>query len=66
MSDAARLVAGSLPAPPLLPSQAVRVPPALMDDIVRPLWDYRVVVSGWREGRKIVLDDIRRDEDVDE
>jgi hypothetical protein len=37
-----------------------------MDDIVRPLWDYRVVVSGWREGRKIVLDDIRRDEDVDE
>jgi hypothetical protein len=37
----------------------VRVPAALMDDIVRPLWDYEVVVTGWREGRTIILEDIR-------
>jgi hypothetical protein len=42
----------------------IRVPPGLMDDIVRPLWDQKVVVSGVREGRAIRLEDIRRVEEA--
>ncbi len=37
------------------------VPPGMMDDIVRPLWDYRVMVTGPR-GRwgHITLTDISK------
>lgn len=41
----------------------VQVPAGMMDDIVRPLWDYRVLVSGVRCGKKITLKDIRKMED---
>jgi hypothetical protein len=41
----------------------VQVPTGMMDDIVRPLWDYRVLVSGIKVGKKITLKDIRRIED---
>jgi hypothetical protein len=38
----------------------ILVPPGLMDDIVRPLWDYEVAVTGRRRAGKIVLEDIDR------
>ncbi|MGE5271856.1 MAG: hypothetical protein ACM3JG_19520, partial [Thiohalocapsa sp.] len=38
---------------------AVIVPPGMMSDIVKPLWDTDVVVSGFRKGRKIHLMQIR-------
>ncbi len=45
-------------------SHTVRVPRGMMDDIVRPLWDYEVIVRGIREQRVIVLEDIRRAEEA--
>lgn len=36
------------------------VPDGLMDDIVRPMWDYLVEVTGPKIGKKIQLADIRR------
>jgi hypothetical protein len=35
------------------------VPPGMMSDIVKPLWDMQVVVSGVQRGKKIELDSIR-------
>lgn len=37
----------------------VVVPSGMMSDIVRPLWDARVVVTGTQRGSKITLEDIR-------
>lgn len=37
----------------------IRVPPGMMDDIVRPMWDMPVSVRGHRVGKVIVLQDIR-------
>ena len=37
---------------------SILVPPGMMDDIVRPLWDYRVTVTGVPKGRNILLTDI--------
>ena len=39
------------------------VPEGMMDDIVRPLWDYDVEVVGLRRGRVITLETIARLED---
>ena len=39
-------------------SHDVRVPEGMMNDIVKPMWDSTVTVSGRREGRYILLDDI--------
>ena len=36
----------------------INVPPGMMDDIVRPLWDFRVTVTGLPKGKKILLTDI--------
>ncbi|MCK4413382.1 MAG: hypothetical protein KAY32_07560 [Candidatus Eisenbacteria sp.] len=36
----------------------VKVPEGMMGDIVKPLWDCRVVVTGTRVGTFIILDDI--------
>jgi hypothetical protein len=36
----------------------VRVPEGMMGDIVKPLWDCRVVVSGTKVGQVIMLEDI--------
>ena len=41
------------------------VPEGMMDDIVRPLWDYEVEVFGLRRGRVITLEAIGRVEDDD-
>lgn len=38
---------------------AVVVPPGMMSDIVKPLWDTEVVISGFRKGKKIHLMQIR-------
>lgn len=38
---------------------AIIVPPGMMSDIVRPLWETDVVVTGTRRGRKISLQDIK-------
>ena len=35
------------------------VPPGMMSDIVRPLWETEVEVSGTRKGKKLYLDQIR-------
>ncbi len=35
------------------------VPPGMMSDIVKPLWDTQVVVTGIQKGKKINLQDIR-------
>jgi hypothetical protein len=43
-------------------TQTVRVPPGMMDDIVRPLWDYEVMITGLRDQGAIVLEDIRKAE----
>jgi hypothetical protein len=37
----------------------VIVPSGMMSDIVRPLWDTRVIVTGTQHGSKITLEDIR-------
>jgi hypothetical protein len=42
----------------------VHVPTGMMDDIVRPLWDYEVIVRGIRQENYIVLEDIRKAEEV--
>ena len=36
----------------------VRVPNGMMTDIVRPLWDDEVIVTGRRQGKRIELEDI--------
>ena len=38
----------------------VRVPLGKMDDIVRPMFDYEVLVTGKRKGKMIMLEDIQR------
>ena len=43
----------------------VHVPEGMMDDIVRPLWDYRVIVTGLRRGRVLRLVNITKVEDAD-
>lgn len=45
-------------------THTVRVPAGMMDDIVRPLWDYEVIVTGIRQEGYIVLEDIRKAEEV--
>ena len=37
------------------PAQRVRVPEGLMNDIVRPLWDERVMIRGTKRGEEILL-----------
>jgi hypothetical protein len=44
----------------------ILVPPGMMDDIVRPLWDFPVEVTGKREGKMIRLEDIRKLDVADE
>jgi hypothetical protein len=41
----------------------ILVPTGMMDDIVRPLWDYKVEVLGIRQNRLIRLEDIRKIEE---
>jgi len=36
----------------------VKVPEGMMGDIVKPLWDCRVVVKGKKDGKFIILEDI--------
>ena len=43
-------------------SRSVTVPAGMMTDIVRPMWDSKVVVKGLQKGRAIVLQDINLDE----
>ena len=38
----------------------VSVPPGMMSDIVRPLWEYTVIVKGSRTGNIILLEDITK------
>lgn len=38
----------------------VTVPEGMMADIVRPLWDYEVVVRGVEEGKTVLLEEIER------
>ncbi len=40
-------------------SHLVKVPEGMMNDIVRPMWDSVVEITGRRENRHIVLEDIR-------
>ena len=40
--------------------QRILVPAGMMDDIVRPLWDFSVEVTGTRVGKMIRLDDIQK------
>lgn len=40
-------------------SHEVKVPEGMMADIVRPMWDCVVIVTGRREGRRIALEDIQ-------
>jgi hypothetical protein len=44
-------------------SYQIIVPPGMMNDIVRPLWDDIVVVRGQQYGKKIYLSDIDRTSD---
>lgn len=37
------------------PAQRVRVPEGLMNDIVRPLWDERLMIRGTKRGEEILL-----------
>lgn len=39
-------------------SSKIVVPDGMMDDIVRPMWDSYVQVSGIRKGRRFILEDI--------
>lgn len=41
----------------------VQVPPGMMNDIVRPMWDSLVTVTGWQVGNVIELHDIQQDEE---
>jgi hypothetical protein len=43
-------------------SHRIRVPPGMMCDIVRPLYEDRVVVTGYRQGDAIVLESIEIEE----
>jgi hypothetical protein len=45
--------------------RSVRVPVGMMNDIVRPMWDSRVIVRGLRKHRAIVMQDIELDESTD-
>lgn len=45
-------------------AHTIRVPAGMMDDIVRPLWDYEVIVTGTKQQRVIILEDIRKAEEV--
>ena len=40
-------------------SHLVKVPEGMMSDIVRPMWDSVVEITGTRENRRLVLEDIR-------
>ncbi len=42
--------------------RSVRVPVGMMNDIVRPMWDSKVVVKGLQKRRTILLQDIELDE----
>jgi hypothetical protein len=42
---------------------SILVPPGMMDDIVRPLWDCRVTVTGVPKGKNILLTDITKARD---
>jgi hypothetical protein len=42
---------------------SILVPPGMMDDIVRPLWDSRVTVIGVPKGKNILLTDITKARD---
>ena len=55
-SNAIRVTDGNL-------SSRVIVPPGMMNDIVRPLWDHRVVIQAVRKGRTLTLEDIWLDEE---
>ena len=44
-------------------SSRIIVPSGMMNDIVRPLWDHRVVIHALRKGRTLTLEDILPDED---
>ena len=46
--------------------RSVRVPEGMMNDIVRPMWDSKVVVKGLQKGRSVVLQDIELDVESDE
>ena len=35
------------------------VPPGMMSDIVKPLWELEVEVTGTRRGQKVLLEQIR-------
>lgn len=41
----------------------VQVPTGMMNDIVRPMWDSVVIVTGWQDGNVIELHDIQPDEE---
>lgn len=43
-------------------SHTIDVPDGMMNDIVRPLWDLSVTVTGLRKGKSIVLEDIQTTE----
>lgn len=45
--------------------QRVIVPEGMMDDIVRPLWDFEVLVRGTRRGGIILLQDISKVEEAE-
>ncbi len=37
------------------------VPAGMMSDIVKPLWEERVVVTGLKRGKQVFLEDIQRE-----
>ena len=45
--------------------RSVRVPVGMMNDIVRPMWDSRVIVRGLRKRRAIIMQDIELDESTE-
>ena len=55
-NNAIRVVDGNL-------SSRIVVPPGMMNDIVRPLWDQRVIIQAIRRGRTLTLEDISPVED---
>ncbi|MCS6954436.1 MAG: hypothetical protein NZM33_16445 [Bryobacteraceae bacterium] len=42
---------------------SILVPPGMMDDIVRPLWGYRVTVTGVPRGKNTLLTEITKARD---
>ena len=40
----------------------IQVPPGMMNDIVRPLWDHVVIIRANRKGNRLTLEDISPDE----